>query len=114
MHALTSCTVARGDFRDWQAAILTNGLVRAVAVPDIGGRLMAYDLGDTPYLFVDPQLAGKLFTAGRKPGQRLAGGLEELWRRQDLARAPGVGYRPDQWPGPPDPILDTGRYRLTN
>ena len=51
------------EFHGWQAVTLQNDLARVVAVPDIGGRMMAYDLGEYPYLFVDPNLAGKLFSA---------------------------------------------------
>ncbi len=111
MAALEPCTAAGGDFRGWQAAYLSNGLVRVVAVPDIGGRLMAYDLADTPYLFVDPALAGKLFSAAENQGRgELADwknyGGDKTWP------APQGWDGPDQWPGPPDAILDTGRYRL--
>ena len=61
MDPQKTCTIARANFRGWQAAYLTNGLVRVAAVPDIGGRLMAYDLGDYAYLFVDRDLGGELF-----------------------------------------------------
>lgn len=113
MGALGPCNVARGDFRGWPAASLTNGLVRAVAVPAIGGRLMAYDLGEFPYLFVDPDLAGKLFSAAENQGR---GALAD-WKNYGGDKtwpAPQGWTGPDQWPGPPDPILDTGRYRLAD
>ena len=48
------CTVQKCDFRGWTAYRLENGLINLVAVPDIGGRIMAYDLGPYPFLFVDP------------------------------------------------------------
>jgi hypothetical protein len=107
------CTIARADFSGWQAAYLTNGLVRVAAVPDIGGRLMAYDLADYSYLFVDPELTGKLFTAAENQGRgELADwknyGGDKTWP------APQGWDGPGQWPGPPDPILDTGRYHLAD
>lgn len=111
MGILEPCAVARGDFRGWQAVYLTNGLVRVVAVPDIGGRLMAYDLGDTPYLFVDPHLAGKLFS----PAENQGDGSLAAWKNYGGDKtwpAPQGWDGPHQWPGPPDAILDTGRYRL--
>jgi hypothetical protein len=111
MDPQKTCTIARADFRGWQAAYLTNGLVRVAAVPDIGGRLMAYDLADYPYLFVDPELAGKLFTAAENQGR---GELAD-WKNYGGAKtwpAPQGWDSPDHWPGPPDAILDTGRYRL--
>ena len=111
MDPQKTCTIARADFRGWQAAYLTNGLVRVAAVPDIGGRLMAYDLADYSYLFVDPELAGKLFTAAENQGR---GELAD-WKNYGGAKtwpAPQGWDGLDQWPGPPDAILDTGRYRL--
>ncbi len=106
-----SPTAFLGEFRGWQAAYLSNGLVRVAAVPDIGGRLMAYDLADTPYLFVDPDLAGKLFSAAENQG---SGELAD-WKNYGGDKtwpAPQGWDGPDQWPGPPDAILDTGCYRL--
>jgi hypothetical protein len=111
MDASETCTVARADFRGWPAAHLANGLVRVAAVPDIGGRLMAYDLGDTPYLFVDSDLTGKLFSAAENQGN----GTLAAWKNYGGDKtwpAPQGWDGPDQWPGPPDAILDSGRYRL--
>lgn len=111
MAALQPCSIAGVTFHGWQAVNLTNGLVRAVAVPDIGGRLMAYDLGDVPYLFVDPHLAGKLFS----PAENQGDGSLAAWKNYGGDKtwpAPQGWEGPDQWPGPPDAILDTGRYRL--
>jgi hypothetical protein len=111
MDASQPCVAARSEFRGWQAAQLTNGLVRVVAVPDIGGRLMAYDLADYSYLFIDPELAGKLFTAAENQGD----GTLAAWKNYGGAKtwpAPQGWDGPDQWPGPPDAILDTGRYHL--
>ena len=48
--AASPCRAERTTFHGWQAVTLGNGLVEAVAVPDIGGRMMAYDLGPYPYL----------------------------------------------------------------
>ena len=111
MGGLEPCTATHGEFRGWQATYLSNGLMRVAAVPAIGGRLMAYDLADYPYLFVDPDLAGKLFSAAENQGRgELADwknyGGDKTWP------APQGWDGPDQWPGPPDAILDTGRYRL--
>ena len=86
-----ACRAYQGDFRGWDAYFLENEFVRVVAVPDIGGRIMAYDLGDYAYIYVEPELAGKLFSRGGKPGRRLAGGLEELRRGQNLACSTGLG-----------------------
>ncbi len=107
----TPCSVRTADFRGWSAAYLENGLIRLAAVPDIGGRLMAYDLGPYPYLFVDPDLAGKLYTAAENQGD----GSLAAWNNYGGDKtwpAPQGWDNDQQWHGPPDPILDTGRYEL--
>ena len=60
---MTFCQTEQRNFRGWSAAYLKNDLITLIAVPDIGGRIMAYDLGSYPYLYVDRNLAGKLFSA---------------------------------------------------
>lgn len=107
-----TCTARQGTFQGWQSCFLENGIVRLVAVPDIGGRIMAYDLGPYPYLFVDPDLAGKLFTAEENQGD----GSLAAWKNYggDKTWPAPQGWDDDaQWHGPPDPVLDTGRYALT-
>jgi hypothetical protein len=99
------------DFRGWSAVEITNGLVRLVAVPAIGGRVMAYDLGDHAFLFVDPALAGKLFT----PEENQGDGSLAAWKNYggDKTWPAPQGWDTDaQWHGPPDPVLDTGVYEL--
>jgi hypothetical protein len=99
------------DFHGWNAYEINNGLIRLVAVPDIGGRVMAYDLGSYPYLYVDRQLAGKLFTPEENQGDGSIGawknyGGDKTWP------SPQGWDNDEQWAGPPDCILDTGRYHL--
>ncbi len=108
---MTTCSVEEGDFRGWRAAYLRNGLVRLAAVPDIGGRLMAYDLGPYPYLYVDRDLAGQLFS----PEENQGDGSLAAWKNYGGDKtwpAPQGWDNDDQWHGPPDPVLDTGRYAL--
>ena len=99
------------DFHGWNAYEIGNGLIRLVAVPDIGGRFMAYDLGDYPYLYVDRPLAGKLFS----PEENQGDGSLAAWKNYggDKTWPSPQGWDTDeQWAGPPDGILDTGRYTL--
>lgn len=106
-----ACTIRRGDFQGWEACILENGLVRLVGVPAIGGRIMAYDLGPYPFFFVDPTLAGKLFT----PEENQGDGSLAAWKNYggDKTWPSPQGWDTDeQWHGPPDPVLDTGRYTV--
>jgi len=107
----TGCTAEEGDFSGWRAALLKNDLVSLVAVPDIGGRIMAYDLDGYPFLFVDRNLAGQLFT----PEENMGDGSLASWKNYGGDKtwpAPQGWDSDDQWHGPPDPVLDTGRYLL--
>jgi hypothetical protein len=111
MKTKSVCSFERAVFRGWEAVYLRNGFVTLVAVPDIGGRVMAYNLEDYPYLFVDPDLAGKLFTAEENQGD----GSLAAWKNYggDKTWPSPQGWDNDQeWHGPPDPLLDTGHYQL--
>lgn len=108
---MTTCSVRREPFLGWDACILENEFIRLVGVPDIGGRIMAYDLGGYPFFFVDPALAGRLFTAEENQGD----GSLAAWKNYGGDKtwpAPQGWDRDDQWHGPPDPILDSGRYSV--
>ncbi len=108
---MSQLAAERIDFCGWDACALDNGLVRLVAVPAIGGRVMAYDLGPHPFFYVDPDLAGKLFT----PEENQGDGSLAAWKNYggDKTWPAPQGWDSDQqWHGPPDPVLDTGRYTL--
>lgn len=109
----TGCTVVSGDFRGWKGITLSNGLISLTAVPDIGGRVMAYDLGDYQFLYVDRGLAGKLFTPAEHMGPD---GAMVHWKNYGGDKtwpSPQGWSSQDQWPGPPDAVLDSGRYTVT-
>jgi hypothetical protein len=98
-------------FQGWQAYEIGNELIRLIAVPDIGGRIMAYDLGAYPYLYVDRDLAGKLFSAEENQGD----GSLAAWKNYGGDKtwpSPQGWSGAEEWAGPPDCILDTGRYQL--
>ncbi|MBK8027056.1 MAG: DUF4380 domain-containing protein [Chloroflexi bacterium] len=108
---MTRCSARREQVLGWDACILENEFIRLAAVPDIGGRVMAYDLGGYPFFFVDPSLAGKLFT----PEENQGDGSLAAWKNYGGDKtwpAPQGWDSDDQWHGPPDPILDTGRYTV--
>jgi hypothetical protein len=72
---------------------------------------MAYDLGPYSYLFVDPDLAGKLYS----PHENQGDGSLAAWKNYGGDKtwpAPQGWDNNEQWHGPPDPVLDTGRYVL--
>ena len=98
-------------FRGWPAVRLDNDIISAVVVPDIGGRILQFWLSDHPYLFVNRNLAGRLFT----PAENWGDGSMSSWKNYGGNKtwpAPQGWDGPDQWAGPPDPILDSGRFEL--
>ena len=99
------------DFHGWDGVRLSNGIVDAVCVPEIGGRLMQFSLGPHDYLFKNPDLLGKRFTFDEHAGD----GTIINWKNYGGAKtwpAPQGWDGEGQWPGPPDPVLDSGRYEF--
>ncbi|MBW2309417.1 MAG: hypothetical protein JRG73_21070, partial [Deltaproteobacteria bacterium] len=54
-------TVEEITYQGWKALKMTNGLVTLVAVPQIGGRIMQYRLGDQSFLWVNPAEVGNIY-----------------------------------------------------
>ena len=92
----------KSTYRGWDSLALTNGLVEVQIVPQIGGRVIQFKLGDFEFLWVNPQLAGKQPPpSGLGPkGEWLNYGGDKLWP------APQGWDNDQQWPGPPDGVLD--------
>jgi hypothetical protein len=92
---------------------LCNDLVEAVITPDIGGRVMAFSLAGRNLLWVNPALEGKLFSAEENMGD----GTLASWKNYGGSKtwpAPQGWSTNAEWHGPPDPVLDTGRYHFEN
>ncbi len=97
------------DFHGWGGLRLSNGIIDVVCVPEIGGRLMQFSLGSHDYLFMNPDLLGKRFTFEEHAGDGTILG----WKNYGGAKtwpAPQGWDSEGQWPGPPDPVLDSGPY----
>jgi len=95
-------------YRGWDAVCLSNQLVSLNIVPAIGGRVMQYAIGDKEFLWVNPTLAGKAPPPGGVEPEKawLNYGGDKLW-------PPPQGWDNDeQWPGPPDAVLDGGPYQI--
>ncbi len=99
---------ASSSYQGWQSHRLSNGLVEVQVLPDIGGRIIQFKLGTKEFLWVNPQLAGKL-----PPSNGLSAdggwfniGGDKLWP------APQGWDNDHQWPGPPDAVLDGQPYSL--
>jgi len=99
----------KSTYRGWESLAITNGLVEVQIVPQVGGRVIQFKLGDFEFLWVSPQLAGKPpSSTGLAPdGGWLNYGGDKLWP------APQGWGGGDQWPGPPDAVLDGGPYTAT-
>ena len=98
-------------FKGWDAVHLGNGLIEAICVPEIGGRLMQFSLGPHEFLFMNPDLLGRRFTVEEHAGD----GTLLNWKNYGGDKtwpAPQGWDGEGQWPGPPDPVLDSGRYEI--
>jgi len=94
-------------YKGWKAHVLENDLVRLHVVPDVGGRVIQYALGEKEFFWVNPALTGKTSPkTGLDPdGGWLNYGGDKLWP------APQGWDNDRQWPGPPDAVLDGQPYR---
>jgi len=95
-----------GTYKGWHSLSLSNGTIEIQIVPDLGGRIIQCSLGGYDYLWVNPVLAGKAPPPSRlgPNGEWLNYGGDKLWP------APQGRNGSDQWPGPPDAVLDGGPY----
>lgn len=103
--------VTQTDVYGWQGVTLQNQWVILRAVPDIGGRIVSYQLGTYEYLWMDQSLLGKLFS----PEEHVGDGSMSAWKNYGGDKtwpAPQGWDNDQQWHGPPDPVLDGGRYQL--
>ena len=46
-------------YQGWKTLRLANPLIELQILPEIGGRIIQFKLGDREFLWVNPQLAGK-------------------------------------------------------
>jgi len=90
----------------WDSVYLKNDLIEVQVVPKIGGRVIQYKLGDYGFFWVNEDLLDKEPPAGRVDpnGKWLNYGGEKIWL------APQGRDTDQEWPGPPDTVLDGGPY----
>lgn len=96
------------DEQSWSSMNMKNDLVNLEIVPDIGGRVLQYKLGDYGFFLVDQDLYGK-----QPPASGV--GPEDAWLNyggDKLWLAPQGWDNDQQWPGPPDPVLDGQPFAL--
>ncbi|MBN2012019.1 T9SS type A sorting domain-containing protein [candidate division KSB1 bacterium] len=88
------------DHNDWGwiSIVQTNGLITLATVPDIGARIMQYDLNDHNFLYVNSGEIGKTYTPSFGGFHGFGGYV--VW----------PGPQNSRWGWPPPPVLDYGAY----
>jgi hypothetical protein len=95
------CRVETVDYKGWHAQQLSNRWVQLIVVPQNGGRLMQVSFAGHPYLFVNPQWAGKYLPP--TSGEWYNYGGDKLWLLPE-------GNNDEQhWVGDSD-VLDDGPF----
>jgi hypothetical protein len=105
---ILGCSVApaaelkQAKFRGWDSSQLKNKLIQLDITPQLGGRILGYQLGDHSFLWANPLLQGQVPPPNHlgPDGNWLNWGGDKLWP------APQGWASAEQWPGPPDPVLD--------
>jgi len=94
------------EFHGWDSLTLRNVFVRFNVVPDLGGKIMGFDLHGYQLLWHDPAKEGFVDTdQGYGFGGKFFNpGGAKVWP------APQGWSGPGEWPGPPDDVLDSAPY----
>ncbi|HEY9167833.1 MAG TPA: T9SS type A sorting domain-containing protein [Candidatus Kryptonia bacterium] len=107
VHAQSSAVSVAGDSNykswGWNAIVLNNGLITHATVPAIGGRVMQYDLGELPSVFINSSEVGNVYSP-KLDGQWHNFGGYKTWP------APQSAWNTGGWPPPPN--LDYGNYSV--
>jgi len=82
----------------WEAVVMQNDLITVATVPAIGARVMQYDLGGHPSIFVNSAELGKTYTPVKNAPWHNFGGFKNWPSPQD------------KWNWPPPPTIDFGLY----
>jgi hypothetical protein len=106
--AVLDCNLAnaaeltQSKFRGWNSALLRNDLIQVNVTPQLGGRILGYQLGGHSFLWANRALQGQIPPPTRlgTDGSWLNWGGDKLWP------APQGWGSAEKWPGPPDPVLD--------
>ncbi|MFD7923346.1 DUF4380 domain-containing protein [Streptomyces sp. NPDC059740] len=107
--------VATRDAGGHTVVDLTNGRLCLVLAPQLGGRLLSVRCDGREFLHRSPELldeecgARDASTVGPHDG-RMADWRN--WGGDKTWPAPQGWSGPEQWAGPPDPVLDSGPYRV--
>ena len=98
--------LATGNIEEWFSLKVSNGLIALALAPDIGGRVIDLSLGETQIFYSNPRLRGKASSGSSSADLSLGRdyGGSKAWP------APQGWTSEQEWPGPPDTVLDCGAY----
>jgi hypothetical protein len=88
------------SWNGWEAIVIQNGLISTATVPDIGARVMQYNLDGYVSIWRDSSLNGKTYTP-------ISGSFHQFGGFKNW---PSPQYGPGRWSWPPPPTLDYGKY----
>jgi hypothetical protein len=101
---MNSIELTTGRIGEWFAINVANALVSLSVVPEIGGRVLDLSLGRIPIFYSNPRLRGKAIPSMQDQDSSRNYGGSKVWP------APQGWSNEQEWPGPPDPVLDCGSY----
>ncbi|RPH94951.1 MAG: hypothetical protein EHM72_15275 [Calditrichaeota bacterium] len=81
----------------WNSVVMKNGVISVATMPEIGARIMEYNLGEHPFLFVNPSELGKTHTPNQSQWYNYGG--YKVWPAPQAV-----------WNWPPPAILDAGPW----
>lgn len=101
-----TCSLAKEDYCGWKALHLSNGIVDLFVAPEIGGRIIQVRLGPRDFLYVNRRHQGRVYS----PEENYAAVGWKNYGGSKVWPAPQGWSGKEQWPGPPDPVIDGGSY----
>ena len=99
LHAEEVTLDSTSHYQDWPwtCLVMENGIITIATVPEIGARVMQYDLGDHPSIFTNPNVFDETYDPATYNGWPSWGGYK-------------VWPAPQDWGWPPPQYLDFGVY----
>jgi len=104
-HSSSTSVILRENYNNWgwKSYVMSNGLITLAVVPQIGGRVMQYDLAGHPSIWVNPAEFGNTYEPSASSSWHNYGGYKVWPAPQKEWITTGGGW-------PPPPNLDFGTY----
>jgi hypothetical protein len=104
------CTIRDTTYAGWKATELSNPWIKLEIVPQLGGRLMQVTFAGHDYLFVNPQLKGKILPVDPTQHRWINYGGDKIW---PMPEDPPNGVADEQhWAGAAGEPLDDAPFTL--